>query len=61
MREQFSRDTDIEAAEIEAYTPVHARRARPVSEDTLMGGELVALVLILLMICGPLAVGAFGR
>ncbi len=61
MREQFSRDTDIEAAELVADTPFRGRRARPVSEQTLMGGELLALVLILLMICGPLAVGAFGR
>jgi hypothetical protein len=36
------------------------RQERIVREPTLMGKELVAYAVILIMVCGPLALGALG-
>lgn len=40
--------------------PQHGRQARVVREPSFTPGEMLAYAVILVMVCGPLALGAFG-
>jgi hypothetical protein len=60
MSEQYHpRRTDT-LSDIEVITPPPERRRVRVTREALSAGELVAYVVIIVMVCGPLAFGVFG-
>lgn len=62
MPEQVhGRDTETGGADPGPFAPPRAgRRVRIVREPVLTGAELLAFAVIFVMVCGPLALGAFG-
>jgi hypothetical protein len=60
MAGPFERDLENEPASTDAFSPRPGRHVRMVREPALTGGEMVAYLFILVMVCGPLAMGAFG-
>lgn len=53
-------DTETGGADPGPFAPRAGRRVRIVREPVLTGAELLAFAVILVMVCGPLALGAFG-
>lgn len=60
MAGPFERDLENEPASSDAFTPRPGRHVRMVREPALTAGEAVAYLVILVMVCGPLAMGALG-
>lgn len=56
----FEHDLENEPARSDAFAPRPGRHVRMVRESALKAGEAVAYLVILVMVCGPLAMGAFG-
>lgn len=55
-----TRDDPGLAESREAFSATAGRRLRHVNEPMFTGGDVAAFAVTLIMVCGPLAMGAFG-